>query len=310
MTTSAPIDADPVHSDSGVGSGTPYGPQEGPILPPGFPIAPGYQVLEHLSRGDALDVYEVWSHERFCSCVAKVVRPERRAVERVRRRLLREGELALRLFHPHLIHGYAVFGEPDPVVILETLPGGTLEDYLAEATRRLRVEDLAHLGLHLCSAMHYLHGKGFLHLDLKPSNVIEQQGVAKVIDLSLAAPPGPIVAGCGTREYLAPEQARGDVVTAATDVWGIGVTLYEAASEVAPFSPTNPQEEAQVTAGEYLQLRRPAPPLRRLRRALPVEFRTAVERSLDPEPARRPTVREIAAALKPLTSDPVRPVLT
>ncbi|GAA1786953.1 serine/threonine protein kinase [Planosporangium flavigriseum] len=280
-----------------------------PPFPPAYPLAPGYEVLAHISRGDALDVYDVWSYERFCSCIAKVIRPDRRGVERVRTRLLREGELALRMSHPHLVRAYAVFREPDPVVILETFPGLTLEDYIEMAPRRLPIVDLAYLGLHLCSAMHYLHGTGYLHLDLKPANVIEQQGIAKVIDLSLAAPPGPTTRGRGTREYLAPEQVRGETVTTATDVWGIGTTLYEAASGDAPFAPLNSQEEAAVQDHRYLQLERPAVPLRRWRRTLPAEFRTVVEACLDPEPARRPSLRELAAVLKALTRDPLRPVL-
>lgn len=279
------------------------------LLPPGYPLAPGYEVLEHLSRGDALDVYDVWSYERFCSCVAKVVRPDRVRVERVRQRLLREGELALRLCHPHLVRAYDVFREPDPVVILETFPGLTLEDHIATAPRRLPAVDLAYLGLHLCSAMHYLHGTGFLHLDLKSANVIEQQGMAKVIDLSLAAPPGPTVRGRGTPEYAAPEQVRGETVTAATDVWGIGATLYEAASGTAPFAPLDSDEEAAVAAGRSLQLERPVVPLRRRRRTLPVELRSVVEACLDPEPVRRPSLRQLATVLKSLTPDPLRPVV-
>src|SRR5439155_1630685 len=86
-------------------------------------------------------------------------------------------------------------------------------------------------GIHVCSAMHYLHRRaGFLHLDLKPSNIVCEQGHAKVIDFSIARRPGRGHKGAGTRQYLAPEQARGDLVTAATDVWGIGVVLFEVAT--------------------------------------------------------------------------------
>ena len=70
-------------------------------------------MLEHLSRGRALDVYDAWSLERDCRCVAKVVRPDRQA-PRVRRRLVREGELLLGLAHPHIVRAYELRRRPAP----------------------------------------------------------------------------------------------------------------------------------------------------------------------------------------------------
>src|SRR3989454_9918511 len=112
---------------------------------------------------------------------------------------------------------------PSPFLILEPLTGATLSPIIKK-NPRLGLSDLAPLGIHVCSAMHYLHRRaGFLHLDLKPSNIVCEQGHAKVIDFSVARRPGRGHKGAGTRQYLAPEQARGDLVTAATDVWGIEI---------------------------------------------------------------------------------------
>ena len=72
------------------------------LLHEGDRVASGYEVIAHLSRGTALDVYDAWSLERDCRCVVKVVRPDRR-VPRVRRRLVQEGELLLELAHPHIV---------------------------------------------------------------------------------------------------------------------------------------------------------------------------------------------------------------
>ena len=96
---------------------------EPPVLSPGTELAAGYRVLSHVSRGEALDVYEVYSDLRMCSCMAKVVRPDRRHIERVVSRLRREGEILLRGAHPHLVRCWEVVEEPQLAVVLETITG-------------------------------------------------------------------------------------------------------------------------------------------------------------------------------------------
>jgi eukaryotic-like serine/threonine-protein kinase len=257
------------------------------LLHDGDVVAPGYEVISHLSRGRALDVYDVWSLERDCRCVVKVVRPDRQA-PRVRRRLVREGELLLELAHPHIVRAYELLRRPKTVLILETLGGETAEHLIHSGSRRLAISDVAHLGLHLCSALGYLHGRGYLHLDLKPSNVIVQSGQARVIDLSLARRPGPVPRGLGSPPYLSPEQARGERAGAATDVWGIGVTLYEAATGERPF----PDARSKV----YPQRDRRAPSVAEKRRA-PAGFTRLVDACLAPMPSDRPAVSELADEL-------------
>jgi serine/threonine protein kinase len=269
-------------------------------LAPGEQLLADYEVIGLLSRGAALDVYEVYSAERDCSVVAKVIRPDRRHVARLRRRLLLEGRLLRTLAHPHLVRGFGVVhGPPGPVVLVETLTGRTVAEYLATERRRPSLESVAYLGLHLCSAMHYLHGRGYLHLDLKPENVIVQEGTSKVIDFSLVRHPGRSRRGFGTPEYLSPEQARGGLLGTASDVWGIGVTLYEAASGHRAFGSAE-DADARVAGRDrrqYLQLTQQPTPLRRLRRGLPSAFVALVEACLQPDPARRPILPEVRREL-------------
>ena len=201
----------------------------------GTMIAPGYEVIEHLSRGRRLDVYDAWSEERGCRCVVKALRPERAHEPTARELLIREGRLLERLGHPHLVRGYETLLDPAPMIVLETLGGQTLAHMIEEERRELAPAELAHLGLQLGSAVRYLHRSGYLHLDLKPSNIVADGGRAKVIDLSLARPPGPAPAGIGTWCYLAPEQARGGELGPAADVWGIGAVLFEAATGTPAF---------------------------------------------------------------------------
>jgi serine/threonine protein kinase len=233
-------------------------------------------------------VYDVWSEERECRCVAKLPRPERVGDPKTEGMLLCEGALLQRLCHPHIVRCYDVLRTPAPVVILETLTGATLA-HLVDCVPRIALGDLAMLGLHLCSAIGYLHRRaGVLHLDLKPSNVIAEHGRARIIDLSIARAPGAGHRGVGTRQCLAPEQARGDVVTEATDVWGIGGVLFHAATGRTPFD--------AVGRGRYEQLERRAHSIRRYRR-LPSAFTAAVDACLEPDPRQRPSVSELARAL-------------
>jgi serine/threonine protein kinase len=259
-----------------------------PPLEAGAPLSPAYRVIGHVHRSNVLDVYDVWSEERACRCVAKLLRPDRAGRHADRERLLREGELLQRLAHPHVVRAYELLREPAPILILETLPGATLARAILDQGR-LRVPDVVLLGLQLASAMHYLHRHAILHLDLKPSNVVVAGGLAKVIDLSIARPPGPGRAGQGTRHYLAPEQARGDDLGPAADIWGIGAVLSEALLGAPPFP-------ALRGKGCYAQLERRADPVRR-RRRVPSTLGAMVDACLDPDPAGRPTSLELMHAL-------------
>ena len=263
----------------------------GDVLVAGETAVPGYRVLRHLRRGADVDVYEVWSEERACTCVAKIVRPDRRRDRRPARRLLREGRLLRRLAHLHLARAYAVYTDP-PTVILEVLTGQTLERRLVDSGR-LPAEEAACLGAQLCSALHYLHRQPLLHLDLKPSNIVCERGLAKVLDLSIARRPGRARRGVGTRHYMAPEQARGGLVTPATDVWGLGVVLFEALTGQPPF-PLGPDSP------RYPQLVTRARPLSGQRR-LPSELARLVDAALDPNPDARPTLTQAFLTLDGLT---------
>ena len=263
-----------------------------PPLSEGAVLAPGYQVVEHLRRGSRLDVYDVWSEERDCRCVAKALRPDRLHDDRARRALRHEGRLLTSLAHPHIVRAFETVPRPHPVVVLETLTGYTLSQMIRASARRLALADVVWLGVHLCSAMHYLHARGYLHLDLKPSNVISENGKTRVLDLSVARPPGRGRKGVGTRVYMAPEQARGDVLSEKTDVWGIGAVLFEAATGRRPFS-------GNGGGPRYPQLERRADPIR-MHRRVPAAFAAAVDGCLEPEPSRRPALDELPDVLDSL----------
>jgi eukaryotic-like serine/threonine-protein kinase len=164
-----------------------------------------YRLLERLSSGHACDTYDAWSEERGCRVIVRTgdVR--------------REGRLLQRLTHPNIVRVYEVHRD---WIVLETLSGATLA-----ALPQLDRDDTIEMGRQLCSAIAYLHRQGWLHLDLKPDNLIADGGRLKVIDFSIAQRPGRVEPGTGTRRWMAPEQEHGGRVSKATDVWGIAAVL-------------------------------------------------------------------------------------
>lgn len=266
-------------------------------------LAPGLVVIEHLSRTRRLDTFEVWSEERACSCVAKTLRPDRRDDARARLALVHEGRLLTELAHPHIVRGYELRTEPHPIVVMETLDGETLAHLVDRHPDGLDAEEVAWLGLHLASALRYLHGRHVLHLDVKPSNVVAEAGRAKLIDLSLARAPGRYRAGVGTWCNLSPEQARGDALGPAADVWGLGTVLYEAATGEPAFDeddgswtddsgPSKTWHTEEQRAAGYPQLERTAEPP-------PGPLAAAIGACLAPPPDDRPSLDELAALLAP-----------
>jgi serine/threonine protein kinase len=274
----------------------------GPVLGPGENLAAGYAVVEHLHRSRYLDVYEVWSEERTCGCVAKVVRPDRVRDQKARHALIREGRLLQRLTHPHIVRAYEVVEQPDPLLLLETLTGDTLA-YIIEEEQRLPLKDVAYLGLHLCSAVRYLHRHGFLHLDLKPDNIISCCRLAKVIDFSIAQPPGPAASkGPGTPVYMAPEQVTGGFLSAATDVWGVGSVLYEALTGQPPFDVPDDDDDEEADSPEgFPRIEGRARSLR-VHRRLPSAVVAAIDGCLEPDPAQRPSLDVLYHTLKTVVS--------
>jgi len=267
-------------------------PDTPPPLKAGEVIAPGYEVIAHLHRSNNFDVYDAWSEERACRCIAKTPIPDLLEDKSLARGLFREGRLLAKLTHPHIVRAYETLKEPQPTLILETLTGATLAYLIETRQRRLPLTAIVNLGLHLCSAIHYLHRHGILHLDLKPSNIVSERGLAKLLDLSIARPPGRGQKGMGTLEYMAPEQARGGILCAPADVWGIGAVLFETATGEVPF-------EAYEDESSYDQLERRAESVGLYRR-VPAAFDDLVHSCLEPDPALRPSVDGVAESLRAL----------
>jgi eukaryotic-like serine/threonine-protein kinase len=264
-------------------------------------IVPGRHAVRLLGGGRRYEAYLVWDDGLYALGVAKVIRPEQATNERTLAGMAGEAEALSRLAHPSLVRCFdAVLDGERPHLLLELLDGPRLSTL--ERRYGIVVEQLLPLALQLCSALHYMHGQGWAHLDVKPRNII-MSSTPKLIDLSVAQPfdvarrsSSPI----GTDAYMAPEQcdpARFGEIGPASDSWGLGVTLYEALAGELPFPARDP--DAESLAERYPQTAYAPEPLDA--DVLP-PLRAAVHGCLADDPASRPLPAEIAEVLEPLAA--------
>jgi serine/threonine protein kinase len=264
------------------------------------PLPARFEPIALLSRARTYEVWDAWDPERACRVVLKAVRADRAGDAGARARLLAEGDLLERLRHPHIVGAYETVTGPPAAIVMETLGGATLAQIVDEE-EPLEVAEIAHLALHLVSAVAYMHRRDRLHLDLKPSNVIAEAGRARLIDLGLAGPPGRVAPGLGTWSYLAPEQVDGERVGAAADVWGLGAVMFECVCGFPPFD--DPAHEGDDGSGEdgwpgrYPQLTRTARPVAAVRATDPA-LAALIAACLTAEPERRPDLAELASGLE------------
>jgi serine/threonine protein kinase len=272
-------------------------------FPEGHEIAPGRTTLKLLGGGNRYEVYLVWDERLFSVMVAKVLRPDLVEEAYALRGLRRETEALDALAHPVLLRGFASHLEgPYPHVLVEHLEGPTLRR-LIRKNGALPIEQTLPLGLHVASVIHYMAEEGWVHLDLKPDNLV--MGVPpRVIDLSLARTierAQRLTDYIGTNAYMPPEQCnpRGDVGPPA-DVWGLGATLYHAVAGGLPFRRPRTRDEDAPLEDRFPQLEDEP---HAWRRPVPHALSEAILSCLKKDPAERPTAAELAIMLQPLVAE-------
>jgi eukaryotic-like serine/threonine-protein kinase len=200
--------------------------------PVGYRIAGDLTVTGHLAAGRSGHLYQVWSARDWCAYTCKIVAPERAGSRSDIGALRREARILRAVGHPNIVRCYGV-GEHDglPYMLLEYLDGPSLFDVLeSQPQRRLEISDAVRAAIHLGAALYHLHRRGFLHLDLKPANLLLRDGVPVLIDLDSARRVDSTrrpSRRLGTAPYMAPEQARREPLGPAADVYGLGALLYE-----------------------------------------------------------------------------------
>jgi len=239
-----------------------------------------------LARDELLDREVAIKHVLSAAGVSPAEAEEQRS------RALREGRIAARLTHPHVIAMYDVaLDANDPWLVMEHLPSRSLAAVVT-AHGPLPPRQVAQIGAQLADALTAAHAAGVVHRDVKPGNVLiaegaQGNGVVKITDFGISRANGDVTVTrtgiiTGTPAFFAPEVARGEVPTAASDVFSLGATLYAAVEGAPPFG-TDENAIAllhTVAAGEV------NPPLRA------GVLGGALLRMLEPNPSHRPTMEQ------------------
>lgn len=265
----------------------------------GDAITPDLTAVKLLGGGAAYEAFLAFDEVTYGPVVVKVVRPGQVEDERTLRGLRREVDTLARLSHPALVRALRseVTGDR-PHVVLEHLDGPRLSS-LIRRHGPLQEQQYLPLAIEVASALHYLHRQGFVHLDVKPSNVI-MGAPAKLIDLSVARTvdrAANLEYAIGTDDYMAPEQTEPPATGTpgpASDVWGLGATLFEA---IAGYKAFDEGDQDADTVGERYPQVADAP--YELPPRVAADVAKVVHACLDHDPAARPLPREVAEGLQP-----------
>jgi hypothetical protein len=271
-----------------------------------------YQLLEEVGHGSVGVVYRARDHLTDEEVAVKVFEPPSAAQRDIYKRLFfNEVRANGLLHHPNIVPVLDAGQEGDRYyVVMEYVPGArTLEDVRNERLS-LPVERVIEIGVDCAEALHYAHGKGVIHRDIKPANVlIEQSGGARLSDFGIAVlGEGDLAetstfASAGSPLYMAPEQVRHDAVTPSTDLFALGVVMYELLSGQHPFRGTS---IAAVTAR---LLDHDPVPLSSLREGLPSGLSELVNATLAKTALERPSSGlELARQLSNLLGGQRRPL--
>ncbi|NPV91396.1 MAG: Stk1 family PASTA domain-containing Ser/Thr kinase [Firmicutes bacterium] len=263
-----------------------------------------YEILDKLGTGGMAVVYKARCTWLDRVVTIKLLRDELVNDEEFVRRFRREAQAVARLSHPNIVSVYDV-GQEDGVhyIVMEYIEGSTLKELIREEGR-LSPEKSLEIALQICAGLEHAHENHIIHRDIKPQNIlITNKGRVKVTDFGIALAttgatlthPGKIM---GSVHYLSPEQARGDMVGMASDLYSAGAVLYEMLTGKVPFEGESPISIA------LKHLQEPIIPPRQIAPSIPEPVEKVVLKSLNKNPAARfKSAKEMAAALKAAARD-------
>ncbi len=252
-----------------------------------------YEIREHLGDGSTATVYKAHDERLGREVAIKLLLPHVR--ETTRKRFFQEANAAAQLNHPNIMALYDIDEEDERhFLVTEYVDGLTLTSYIPASA-----EMVVNLGVQIARALHYAHEREIIHRDIKPANIkVTTSGMIKIMDLGLALPReakrvtahGMVI---GTPAYLSPEQAQGQKLDSRTDIYSLGIVLYEMITGQLPFNADD------IGALLLQQVKQPPPPPRLMIPDLPVELEGIILKALEKNPVRRfQTAGALAEALE------------
>ncbi len=273
-----------------------------------------YEILGKLGGGGMGIVFRAWDERLHREVAVKLLHDEFQAPG-MRQRFLLEARAASSLNHPHICTIFDMGEqEGEPYLVMEVLEGITLKERIAQGA--CSSEEIVRFGLEIADALAAAHGKGIVHRDIKPANIFLQgrsgsERQVKVLDFGLAKVSMALRSGrdsraleltsagstVGTLAYMSPEQARGEHLDARSDLFSLGIVLYEMATRRVPF-------RGATTALAFQALLTESPdPIRTWNVAIPRELERIIVRLLVKDRSERyQTAREVEEALRKLAN--------
>jgi TolB-like protein/Tfp pilus assembly protein PilF/predicted Ser/Thr protein kinase len=265
-----------------------------------------YRITEKLGQGGMGEVFLAEDTSLHRKVALKFLPPAMQQDATAHKRFVREARSAAALDHPYICHINEV-GESEgrDFIAMEYVDGRSLKDRLEQGP--LPPEDALPIAIEVAEALEAAHSKGIIHRDIKPANImLTQTGHAKVMDFGLAKQLIPAAgiesqeetvtaltsdgAAVGTLAYMSPEQLRSQPADARSDIWALGVTMFEVVSGTRPFQG---QSGFELTSAILNQAPRPLPS------SVPAELGAVIERCLEKEPGKRyQQARDVRAALE------------
>ena len=273
------------------------------IINIGTMIGNRYEVVEKVGTGGMADVYRAMDHRLNRYVAVKILKNEYSEDTKFVTKFRQEAQAVACLSHPNVVAVYDV-GEEQGMhfIVMEFVEGITLKSYI-EKKGKLSVREAVGIGIQIASGLEAAHNRHIIHRDIKPQNIlISRDGTAKVTDFGIAkaASSNTITASAmGSVHYISPEQARGGFSDEKSDVYSLGVTMYEMLSGTLPFT----GESAVAVALAHIQ--EEAVPLTAMDATIPKGISDIVAKCMQKKADfRYPTSADLIADLKMFLQDP------
>ena len=248
-----------------------------------------YHILEQLGEGGMAIVYKAYDTRLERHVAVKVILPQKQHAEKFIKRFEREAKALAQLSHPNIVK-VIDYGEHEglPFLVMEYLPGGTLKQKLSGKPMPWR--EAVQILMPIVRALSYAHQQKIIHRDVKPSNILitdsgepmlSDFGIAKMLEADETLDLTGTGVGLGTPEYMSPEQAQGKNVDARSDVYSLGIVLYEMVTGRKPYQADTPMAVIWMLASE------PLPHPRQFEPSLPNDVEVVLIKALAKDPKNR-----------------------